>query len=87
MHRVICALAISAALAACQTPMTRTESAAVGAATGAAVGAAVADEDRLEGALIGGTVGAAAGTLLGRTTTPGQCLYRDARGNRFLARC
>ncbi len=56
--------------------------------TGAAIGAAVSDnDDRLRGAVIGAGVGAVAGTLIGRTSTPGNCLYRDAAGRQYVARC
>lgn len=73
-------------LGACQS--TQETNTALGAAAGAAVGAAVADDDdRVEGAVIGGTLGAVAGTLIGRATEPGQCVYRDSYGRRFIAHC
>lgn len=76
---------IALPLAACQTA---DQNAALGAVTGAAVGAAVSsDEDRTQGALIGAAVGVAASTLVGPHTTPGQCVYRDRNGQRFIARC
>ncbi|MEF3046989.1 glycine zipper 2TM domain-containing protein [Pseudotabrizicola sp. L79] len=72
-------------LAGCQTPG---QNAALGGITGAAVGAAVSsDSDRTKGALIGAAVGVAASTLIGPANTPGQCYYRDANGNRFIAAC
>jgi Glycine zipper 2TM domain len=59
-----------------------------GAATGAVLGAAVSDsDDRVEGAIIGGAVGAVAGNLIGRASTPNDCVYEDAYGRRYVARC
>lgn len=59
-----------------------------GAATGALLGAAVSgDDDRVEGAIIGGAVGAVAGNLIGRANTPNDCIYQDANGRRYVARC
>lgn len=59
-----------------------------GAATGAVIGAAVSDsDDRVEGAIIGGAVGAVAGNLIGRANTPNDCVYEDAYGRRYVARC
>ncbi|MCX8508943.1 MAG: glycine zipper 2TM domain-containing protein [Rhodobacteraceae bacterium] len=78
--------------AACQ-PMNQgtdqtTQNAVLGAAAGAALGAAVSGgNDRVKGALIGGTVGAVAATLIGRSSTPGQCIYRDAYGRKIMAPC
>lgn len=72
--------------AACQTQQDR--SVATGALAGAALGAAVSDDDdRLEGAIIGGTAGAVAGALIGQANTPGDCVYQDAYGNRYVAPC
>lgn len=75
---------IALPLAACQTS---DQNAAAGALAGAAVGAAVSDNNRTEGALIGAALGVAASTLIGPHTTPGQCVYRDANGRRFVAAC
>ena len=59
-----------------------------GSATGAVLGAAVSDsDDRVEGAIIGGAVGAVAGNLIGRANTPNDCVYEDAYGRRYVARC
>ena len=72
-------------LAACQTT---NQNAAAGAAIGAVAGAAVSSkEDRLTGALTGAAVGVAASTLIGPAPQTGQCYYRDANGNRFIAAC
>lgn len=79
--------AIILSVAACQ-PTTTSQTAATGALAGAAIGAAVADDDdRVEGALIGGTVGAVAGTLIGQSSTPGDCVYRDSYNRRYIAPC
>ncbi len=73
------------ALTACQTA---DQNAIAGAAGGALVGAAVsAKSDRTTGALVGAAVGVAASTLIRPTGTPGQCLYRDSRGQTFTANC
>ncbi|SFU21309.1 YMGG-like glycine zipper-containing protein [Mesorhizobium sp. YR577] len=62
--------------------------AAIGGLGGAAVGAAVASPgNTAEGALVGGAVGAVAGALIGRASEPGDCYYRDRRGNRYIDRC
>ncbi len=59
-----------------------------GALAGAVLGAAVSDDgDRVEGALIGGAAGAIAGNLIGQAQTPGDCIYTDAYGNRYVAPC
>lgn len=59
-----------------------------GAATGALLGAAVSDDDdRVEGAIIGAAVGGVAGSLIGRANTQGDCVYQDAYGRRYVARC
>lgn len=72
-------------LAGCVTPE---QNAAAGALGGAAVGAAVSGpDDRLTGALVGAAVGVAASTLIGPAPQRGQCYYRDANGNRFIAAC
>ena len=36
---------------------------------------------------LGGAVGAVAGALIGRANEPGDCYYRDRRGNRYIDRC
>ena len=59
-----------------------------GAATGALLGAAVSsDNDRVEGAIVGAAVGGVAGHLLGRANSPGDCVYQDGYGRRYIARC
>lgn len=64
------------------------QNAAIGAIGGAAVGAAVSsDSDRSKGALIGAAVGVAASTLIGPAPRAGDCYYRNARGERFIAPC
>jgi len=59
-----------------------------GAATGAVLGAAVSgSDDRVEGAIIGAAVGGVAGNMIGRANTPNDCVYQDANGRRYVARC
>lgn len=87
MKKAILMLPVAAVLAACETTG-GDRSTLTGAAAGAAIGAAVADDDnRLEGAVIGGAAGAAAGNLIGRANSPGDCVYRDQFGNRYVAEC
>jgi hypothetical protein len=72
-------------LAAC-TPAE--QSLAVGTLGGAAVGAAVSsDSDRAKGVVVGAIAGATLATLLGPTSTPGQCRYADQYGNEYIAAC
>ncbi len=87
MKKTILAIPVLAVTAACETTTTG-QSTWTGAAAGAAIGAAVADDDkRLEGAIVGGAAGAAAGNLIGRANNPGDCIYRDQNGNRYVAAC
>ena len=83
-------LALPAALALLVSGCTTTpeQNTMLGGITGAAAGYAVSgDKDKTKGALVGAAIGATAGTLLGQTNTPGQCYYRDAYGNRYIAHC
>ena len=63
--------------------------AGVGGLGGAAIGAAITGD--AEGALIGGAIGAAggavAGNVIGRSSRPGDCVYRDRSGRRYVAAC
>ncbi|MFD2236317.1 YMGG-like glycine zipper-containing protein [Aureimonas populi] len=60
--------------------------AGVGALGGALVGQAIGGNT--ESTLIGAGVGAAAGALVGAATNrPGECVYRDGRGQRYVAAC
>jgi hypothetical protein len=78
-------LASLVALAACET---RTQTVTAAGTTGALIGAAVADDDdRLAGAAIGGAAGIVAGTLIGPSTVSGNCVYRNAAGERLIAPC
>jgi Glycine zipper 2TM domain len=74
------------ALAGCVTQ--QEQNAAIGAVAGGALGAAVSsDDDRTQGLLLGAAAGAIAGSLIGPAQTTGQCRYRDASGNIFIAAC
>lgn len=79
--------ATTLALAGCQSVDRNVATPAViGGLGGAAIGGAVGGD--LQGALIGGAVGAAAGALVGvAANRPGECVYRDGRGNRYIAEC
>ena len=60
--------------------------AAIGAGGGALVGQAIGRDT--SSTLIGAGVGAAAGALVGAAANrPGECVYRDSRGQRYVARC
>ena len=60
--------------------------AAVGAGGGALLGQAIGGDT--ESTLIGAGIGAAAGALVGAASNrPGECVYRDGRGQRYIAEC
>lgn len=59
--------------------------AAVGAGTGAVIGAVATGN--VKGAAVGGAIGAVAGALIGKSMSPGYCIYRDRNGRRYEARC
>ncbi|QUJ75893.1 glycine zipper 2TM domain-containing protein [Sulfitobacter albidus] len=84
MKKILIALPMMAALAACDTP---NQAALTGAALGAATGVAVSgDDDKVVGALVGGAAGAAAGNYIGRANN-GQCVYQNSAGQRYTAAC
>ncbi len=86
MRKLLILPILPLALAACQTQEQR--SAGTGALAGAAIGAAVSDDgDRVEGALMGGAAGAIVGGLIGQSQKPGDCVYQDRYGNRYVAAC
>lgn len=86
MMRLMFAAPLVLVAAACQTQEQR--SAGTGALAGAAIGAAVSDDgDRVEGALMGGAAGAIVGSLIGQAQRPGDCIYQDRYGNRYVAAC
>jgi uncharacterized protein YcfJ len=71
-------------LAAC-TP--ESQGTAIGALSGAALGAAVSSgSDRNKGIAVGAITGAVAGNLIARNNS-GDCTYRDANGQTFVAAC
>ncbi len=83
MKKYFLIIPLALSLAACET---QDQTTLASAAAGAAIGAAVSDNE-LQGAAIGGIVGLAAATLLGRSTTPGKCVYQDRNGRKFVADC
>ncbi|OYX45139.1 MAG: hypothetical protein B7Z02_02530 [Rhodobacterales bacterium 32-67-9] len=86
MKTLMLAIPLVSIVAACETPEER--AVGTGALAGAALGAAVADDgDRAEGALIGGAAGAVVGGLIGQAQQPGDCVYQDRYGNRYVAAC
>ncbi|MEO9457700.1 MAG: YMGG-like glycine zipper-containing protein [Lentilitoribacter sp.] len=83
MKKIIAIVAISAALAGCNSTQ---QGATIGAATGAAAGALATGN--LKGAAVGAAVGAAAGALIGRVTgDPTKCRYSDGNGGTYIAAC
>lgn len=92
MKKLLVALPVMALLAGCQGGGMggmggNNQGALTGAALGAATGAAVSGgDDRVAGALIGGALGAAAGNYIGQTQR-GNCVYENAYGERYTARC
>lgn len=86
MNRIYLVIPLVALTSACETT-NQNESALAGAAAGAALGAAINEDEPVEGALLGGAAGAVAGSLLGRANTPGDCVYVDRFGNRYVAEC
>ena len=88
MKSAFLALPLIAAIGLSACVATPEQNTAVGALTGAAIGTAVSGKgDKTQGALTGAAVGAIAGTMIGQTNQPGQCYYRDAYGNRYIAAC
>jgi len=84
MKKLLIALPLVAALAACET---QNQNVAAGALSGAALGAAVSSsDDAVKGALLGGVAGAAAGSYIGQTRT-GKCVYQNSAGQRYTAAC
>ncbi len=88
---LICALALSSALALGGCGQTREDRAVNGALLGGATGAIIggAASGKAGGALAGGIIGAAAGSILGASSEPPpRCLrFRyDYNGTRYCAR-
>ncbi|MCQ8780960.1 glycine zipper domain-containing protein [Aurantimonas sp. MSK8Z-1] len=79
--------ALTLGAAGCTTQERNTGTgAAIGGLAGAAIGGGVTG--RGSGALVGAGIGAAAGALIGASAgNPGQCVYRDRRGRRYVADC
>lgn len=87
MMKIVAIVMAGLFLAACDTtnPGQRAAGGAlIGAGSGAAIGA-LAGGGR--GAAIGALAGGAAGALIGAASTPGECRYRDRRGNVYVERC
>lgn len=82
MKKLIIALPLLMATAACET---QGQSTATGAVAGAALGAAATHS--ATGALVGGAAGAVAGNLIGKSNRAGQCVYSDSYGRQYVANC
>jgi ABC-type branched-subunit amino acid transport system permease subunit len=82
MRKTLFAALAAITMAGCTTAE---RDAVTGGAIGATAGALISGD--VGGALVGGAVGAAAGVLIGRATNRGECVYRDRRGQRYVARC
>ena len=84
MKKILFALPLIAALAACET---RNGTIATSAAAGALAGAALDDDgNRSQGAAAGALLGAGAGALISRQGY-GNCTYQRADGSRYTAAC
>lgn len=84
MKKLIIALPMIAALAACET---NDRTLAASTLAGAAIGATVSgSDDKVKGAIIGGAAGVAAGTLINRQQN-GACVYERPDGSRYTATC
>jgi len=84
MKRYLLIVPMALSLAACET---QDQTTLASTAAGAAIGAAVTNHNPVQGAAIGGIVGLGAATLLRPANTPGQCVYRDYYGRRYIAAC
>lgn len=79
--------ALLLALTACNTN-SQSQRTVGGAAIGAGAGAAIGGiAGGWQGAGIGALAGGAAGALIGRATTPNNCIFRDVNGREFTAPC
>lgn len=88
MIRSIVFLGLALSVAGCNTESQSQRTlggAAIGAGTGALVGVATGGGGR--GAAIGALAGGAAGALIGRATTPNNCIFQDVNGRRFTGPC
>ncbi len=85
MTRIFKATVAGAMLLAAAGCTTTERGAAVGAGTGAVIGAVATGN--VKGAAVGGAIGAVAGALIGKSLSPGYCVYRDRNGRRYEARC
>lgn len=83
MWKSILILPVVLVLTACETTE---QSTLAGAAAGATIGG-VASGGNVGATILGGAAGAVAGNLIGRSVTPGDCIYEDTYGNRFVADC
>jgi len=78
---------LALALAGCNTDSQSQRTvggAALGAATGAAIGGIAGG---WQGAGIGALAGGAAGALIGHASTPNNCIFQNANGQRFIGPC
>lgn len=82
MKKMLCAAAMLALVAGCTTAE---KDALVGGAAGAAIGGLATG--KAGGALVGAAVGAAGGVLIGAATRKGECIYRNSKGQRYVAAC
>lgn len=84
MKKLLIALPMIAALAACET---QDRTLAASTLAGAAIGTAVSgSNDKAKGAIIGGAAGLATGALINRQSN-GNCLYQRPDGTQYTAAC
>jgi hypothetical protein len=58
---------------------------ALGAAAGAVIGGAATGTTG--GALAGAAIGGVSGAMIGAASSPGNCVYRDRHGRKYVADC
>jgi hypothetical protein len=83
MKKALVLMLVGLSVAGC----TQTErGAGIGAASGAIIGGIATGNVR--GAAIGAAIGGVAGAVIGRVSEqPGQCYYRNSRGERYIDAC
>ena len=86
MKKFVLSLAMAGSLSAPMVGCTQTEAqnAAIGAAGGAVAGQLIGGNT--ESTVAGAVIGATAGVLLARRDD-GRCVYRNSRGQRYVAAC
>lgn len=90
MQKLIGTFALVAILGAGAAGCTTTDrNTAGGAALGAAAGGIIggAATGTTGGALVGAAIGGVSGAMIGAASSPGNCVYRDRYGRRYVSDC